>query len=146
MARVTSGRGNAHAHQTSLTSLLALPKPSPSVSPTISLLRAMAEQKSHELQRQTVRLTSDARQYHPARRNREPGRLITSATALHIGRTAKGVYRGKLPHAVSFRVPNYVSLCVRRKIRREVYLALNKGKSRGSGSKRRRNPWSDIKC
>lgn len=41
--------------------------------------------------------------------------------------------------------PNNVALCVRRKERKEVLFAL-KLRGKGSGSRRRRNEWSNIGC
>lgn len=46
---------------------------------------------------------------------------------------------------MQFADPNAVALCARRKRRREVLFALKKTK-KGSGAKRKRNFWSDVKC
>lgn len=150
MAKGTSRRGNVYTSGQSLTSLLALPvKPMPTVSPTLSLLHAMQEQRAHELQKLEVLRSEDRREYTPDRSTRSPGALIRRATQLHIGRIGRSLSKGRqptLPATVKFRVPNYVSICVRRKIRREVYLAVTQNKRRGSGVSRRRNVWSSVKC
>lgn len=51
-----------------------------------------------------------------------------------------------VPHKVRFAVPKEVSLCVRRKQRRQVLFALNK-RGKGSRARRRhRSEFSDVKC
>lgn len=149
MAKGTSRRGNADTNSQSLTSLLALPvKPMPTVSPTLSLLHAMEDQRAHQQELAVLR-SEDRREYTPDRSTRGPGALIRRATQLHIGRIGRSLSKGRqptLPATVKFRVPNYVSICVRRKIRREVYLAVTHNKKRGSGASRRRNLWSSVKC
>lgn len=150
MAKGTSRRGNAHYTPQSLTSVVGPTRTyGPSVTSTQSLLDALQEQRAYEQQLAVLR-SDDRRHYHPARRLAGPGALIRRATQLHIGQVGRSVrksaHRQGLPNTVKFRMPNLVSICVRRKIRREVYLALYKGKSRGSGASRRRNFWSDVKC
>lgn len=61
-------------------------------------------------------------------------------------RTAVGNRRaGTLPHQVAFSQPKQVSVCIRRKTRREVLFAKNRT-LKGSGARRTRNQWSGIKC
>lgn len=52
---------------------------------------------------------------------------------------------GTLPHQVAFAQPKQVSVCVRRKTRREVLFAKQRTR-KGSGARRTRNEWSDVKC
>lgn len=51
----------------------------------------------------------------------------------------------RLPHQLSFRVPDYVAMCIRRKVRREVIHALRLEK-RGAGGAKRRNEFSNVEC
>lgn len=45
---------------------------------------------------------------------------------------------------MAFKAPKFVAICVRRKIRREVLLALGRG---GGGKRRpRRNAYSNVRC
>lgn len=137
----SSNRGNAISSTQSLTSLLALPqKPGP----LLTLAQIIKEYPDAPI----VRLEGDRRQYQPGGKRRHSAHaLIRGATRLHIGRVGRSVKRELgLSHSLSFRMPDYVSICLRRKIRREVYLALNKKGRRGSGAPRRRNAWSSIKC
>lgn len=53
---------------------------------------------------------------------------------------------GLLPHQVSFRVPDKVAICVRRKVRKEVMFATKKAGRGGAKARHRRNAWSDVKC
>lgn len=50
-------------------------------------------------------------------------------------------------HALSFRSPKFVAVCVRRNARKEVLHALGKtGKGGGFKKKPRRNYWSNVRC
>lgn len=50
-------------------------------------------------------------------------------------------------HALTFRSPKFVAVCVRRKSRKEVLHALGKiGKGAGWKKKPRRSYWSNIRC
>lgn len=52
---------------------------------------------------------------------------------------------GTIPSKVAFSQPKQVSVCIRRKARREVLFAKMKTR-KGAGSPRTRNFWSDVKC
>lgn len=62
-----------------------------------------------------------------------------------VQRSARRLVASEPAHTTAFSDPRLVALCVRRKIRREVIMALKKNR-KGAGAKRRRNEWSDIKC
>lgn len=50
-------------------------------------------------------------------------------------------------HALTFRAPQYVAICVRRSARREVLHALKKtGKGAGTKKRPHRNYWSNVRC
>lgn len=51
----------------------------------------------------------------------------------------------RLPHQLAFSQPKQVSVCIRRKARREVLFAKQRTR-KGAGSRRHRNQWSEIKC
>lgn len=155
MAKGRSSRGNAHYTPKSLTSLLALSSPT-AIGTYGTLAQALKEATDYGVP-DAVLKSDDRRYYQPDRVSRPAGSLIRAATRLHITspiHVAKGYAKAETfrrlgmhpPHTVSFRMPNYVSICVRRKIRREVYLALTQKRRRGSGAARRRNFWSDVKC
>lgn len=52
---------------------------------------------------------------------------------------------GHLPTNVAFSQPAKVSVCIRRKARREVLFAKNRT-GKGARSRRTRSYWSDVKC
>lgn len=98
----------------------------------------------------------DARRFHPDPINRpisQPraaSRLkLPSARAVSVGgpfRTAVGNRRiSSLPAQVAFSQPKQVSVCIRRKARREVIFA-KKHAGKGARARRARNQWSDVKC
>lgn len=49
-----------------------------------------------------------------------------------------------LTYKVGFAAPRRVVLCLRRKVRREVMIAMGNGG--GRGTPKRRNAWSDVQC
>ena len=58
----------------------------------------------------------------------------------------RGRYKSAIAQlGMQFNAPKKVLVCVRRKQRREVLMAFNKG-GKGARSRRRRNEWSDVKC
>lgn len=137
MAKGTSGRGNATGTPSSLTSLLALTKP--------AMPLALADPVIYnQLFHGNYDESSDRRRYNPTKRSAAPHAANRNATRLLIGAVGK-VASGKLPHTVRFRLPNLVTLCIRRQLRREVLHALNRTRT-GRGGRNRRNIWSDIKC
>lgn len=148
MARVSSRRGNAVGTPPTLTTLLALPKQTPYVSPPANTWDSYNEPGPSSL-RGYNSSWDDARRYHPSKRNAAASSLIRSATRLHISsfgaRHARReqTTRGILPSTVQFRVPDLVSVCIRRKARREVLHAKRRTNGRGN---RNRNQWSEIKC
>lgn len=96
---------------------------------------------SHVRARATLLSLEDRREFHPAIRWLRPARALRRDAARvverHGGTQARRAVFG-------FNVPNLVSICVRRKVRREVLLAMGRG---GGGKRRpRRNSWSDIVC
>lgn len=52
---------------------------------------------------------------------------------------------GTLPATVAFSQPKQVTVCIRRKTRREVLFA-KKRTGKGSSAPRTRSQWSDVKC
>lgn len=154
MAKGNSNRGNAHASPSLTPELLALDKlATPAITQaTITIQQMWAEnqaffdpdrkigyRKPHpEWDNQTERkikkrLDGDRRQYHPNRHYQPAHSLFAEAIQLRDSL--------RMP---SFKMPNYVSICLRRKVRREVLMAKRFGK--GSSKPRRRNAWSGIKC
>lgn len=95
--------------------------------------------------------TEDLRAYHPLATAR-PVRVVSGAAVqpLRVAAPAStarraGLYAppGLSPH-LKFAVPSKTIVCIRRARRREVLFA--KRKFGGSGGRRRRNFWSDIRC
>lgn len=128
MRKGSSSRSSAYSTPLSLTSLLA---------PTVleqPLVEPISEVHAVDLNRQGVPF--DGREYHPEKgRAQSPGAFVRSAAKLLAGRG----------HVVGFSRPNIISICIRRKARREVLHALRRTKS-GRGGGRRRNRWSMVKC
>lgn len=82
----------------------------------------------------------DRRFWTPATRPRSAGALSRVSRGLVVG----GSMSRPLSSRVGFADPKRVSVCVRRKIRKEVILAKGKGGSRHR--RPRRNYWSDVDC
>lgn len=82
----------------------------------------------------------DRRRFYPNANLLRPAHAIKpTANRLVIGRG--------METPVRFALPNYVAICVRRKLRREVLHALKlTGKSGRGGGKRRRSAYSGIRC
>lgn len=124
------------------------------ISSNLSLLQAIQDQRTHEAQKQLRpwAVTSDRRSHHPNKRYQPPHSAFPSAARLrelHPQRSPwQSITGGKLrSHTrLTYNVPNAVSICLRRKIRREVLMALEPKKLGRSGSKRRRNAYSSISC
>lgn len=114
--------------------------------PLVSPLRTV---KIRSFQEQ-VRELEDRRDYHPQGKSRDPRSTYRSDTRLIVAPIKKALKRPKgsklvIPFRTSFSVAKRVSLCVRRHQRREVLFAL-KRVAKGSGSRKIRNQWSEIKC
>lgn len=92
---------------------------------------------------------SDRRQFHPDdmfapvfsydRRSRK----IVERNVNPVRKSTQ--YASPFGSSFGFAVPHKVSLCVRRKQRREVLFAL-KRTGKGSRTPKRRNYWSDVRC
>lgn len=96
------------------------------------------------VRREIVKTVDDRRFFDPAGPLRPAYSLGRDARRLEVRSTPKG--RDPFPgFRVGFSVPERVAVCVRRKERREVILALGKGGGGGS-RRRRRNYWSDVSC
>ncbi|WNK13678.1 MAG: hypothetical protein [Microvirus sp.] len=96
--------------------------------------------------RTAMQLIEDRRVFHPEGRFRAPLSFSLPRRARLVVRNAnfdKRVSGKTLPVQLGFSLPKRVIHCVRRKVRKEVIIA--KGHS-GSGSRKRRNYWSDISC
>jgi len=87
----------------------------------------------------------DRRQWSPVPRSWRPVGA-TSRDARRLVLRDVPYKPGVLPHQVSFRVPDKVALCVRRKVRKEVMFATKKAGRGGAKARYRRNAWSDVKC
>lgn len=100
-----------------------------------------------------VRQLDDRRRYHPLRtlsRITPLAALSRSATRIvPKSQTNLGQWTRSLPYRQRFAVPHKISLCVRRRIRKEVIHAIGFAKG-GKGTRRsrkpRRNFWSDVSC
>lgn len=98
----------------------------------------------------------DARRFHPEPITR-PIAEPRSASRLTLPRqsavSSQGVVqtpsrnsrKGTLPATVAFSQPKQVSVCIRRKARREVLFAKQRT-NKGARARRNRNQWSDVKC
>jgi len=82
--------------------------------------------------------TPDRRSYRPDAPSAPPVSTVRSA--------ARVVSRGPHFHSLSFAQPRQVTICLRRKVRKEVMHALNHAGKGGRQRKRRRNFWSDVSC
>ncbi|QXP44302.1 MAG: hypothetical protein [Arizlama microvirus] len=89
--------------------------------------------------------SGDRRLFHPAGVLRPVAATVRSARRLVPARKANQPSRLSIPERIGFAVPRKVLLCVRRKQRREVIHA-KRLQSRGAGSRKTRNIWSDVKC
>lgn len=87
----------------------------------------------------------DRRRWHPDGKQVAPQATQRLHRALKIASPAPTAPKYKLPSRVAFSAPKHVVVCVRRKTRKEVLFA-KKLTKRGSGSRKHRNPWSEISC
>lgn len=88
---------------------------------------------------QTLAL-EDRRLYHPSRTIQPPRGVVRSDARL------VAPLRNKQLHQINFARPAGVSLCARRKQRREVIFATKKQRKGAGARTRRRNEWSNVKC
>lgn len=96
-----------------------------------------------------VPVLSDRRAFHPdgffspVSSARKWQRAIVEMPNVNTGRSNA---RGRVPkRGFHFAVPDAVSVCVRRKQRREVLFAFRRT-GKGSRSLRKRNYWTDVRC
>lgn len=139
MARSTSTRHSAVGSPSTLSSMLLpqkriVPNPSP-------LYFTPAEIRHH-----TMYSGLDRRRYHPQTLFRPADAMTRSATRLLIDKLGNNIRRQMLTPMVRFAEPHKVGICLRRKIRREVIHALRLKRKVGKGGKRKRHPYSSIKC
>lgn len=94
-----------------------------------------------------LRQVDDRRSFHPDGFFR-PAKLVSGISAsINAGRTYSlfgTPKRQSMPVGVKFKVPSKTVICIRRKMRKEVILAL--GHSGKGGKKRRRNWYSNVRC
>lgn len=83
-----------------------------------------------------VLAAGDRRLFRPDESTRPPSTPKPGSSRVVVGKTL---------NAVRFTEPKMVSICVRRKIRKEVIFALGKRK-KGSSSGKRKNFWSSVSC
>lgn len=115
---------------------------SPLVSPLRSLVRPILD-------------LEDRRLHHPLGAARNPRSVFRSDVRL-VEAPSKRFRAGKRSslsvakpfgaETLSFAVPQRVSICVRRKQRREVLFAVRRTGKGAKSIRRRRNQWSEIKC
>lgn len=91
---------------------------------------------------QHVLALDDRRVYRPDRSNRPPPANRNAATRIRANPTSRNLT------GVQFAIGKEISLCQRRKQRREVFHALRLAgrKGTGKGKPRRTNFWSEVKC
>lgn len=104
---------------------------------TLPIIRPMPPVLVHPPTRSEVLEVGDRRLFTPDRSTRPP-RAARPGAARVIAATYPG-------SAVRFKDPRAVTICVRRKIRREVIFALGK-RGKGARSPRKRNFWSEVRC
>lgn len=86
----------------------------------------------------------DRRTFHPQKLSR-PAKLVSGAPHRLKIKTGTRTPKSALPHSVGFSAPAKVLICIRRKTRKQVLFALKRTR-KGSGSRKTRNYWSDVKC
>jgi len=88
---------------------------------------------------QSVRVAGDRRLFRPDVGTVAPAAVRPGASRVVADQRPRGTARLK------FADPQFVAICARRTIRREVLHALKRTK-KGAGAKKRRNFWSAISC
>lgn len=139
MAKGTSGRGNATGTPSSLTSLLALTQPAMPVALADPVIYNQLHHGNYGNEP-----IGDRRRHNPTKAYAPPHAPYRNATRLVINPVGTIANRA-LVDVPRFSVPNAVTICLRRKARREVLHAFNRT-GKGSRGKRRRNFWSNVKC
>lgn len=96
-------------------------------------------------------ITHDRRLFHmdplnrPLSERRKDARKVIRGEMRSMPRRSRPKYlRDTLPARLFFDKPHRIDLCIRRKVRREVLLALGRGG--GNHRRPRRNEWSDVSC
>lgn len=112
--------------------------------PTTNRLRLPSTIRIVRLRPIDLSVFDDRRTYHPGLAHMRPALSVRRKADADVV-VKKALPPTKLPHQLSFRVPNYVALCIRRKVRREVIHALDLTR-KGAGGAKRRNNWSDVEC
>lgn len=131
-----------------------IPSRIPVVRSVVVVRRPVPSLRRIRVIRQRVRAVEDRRVFNPDPHRfpqslikrprlvlRDNARLLREAR-LRSMRTGKPVRLANWERPV-MEVPKTVALCVRRKERREVIMALGRG---NGGAKKRRNEWSNITC
>lgn len=94
-----------------------------------------------------VRNLEDRRFYHPLRRLRPVGAVSPDARRLVASPPSAGVSFHSPSATVGFNRPKDVSICVRRKVRREALFGLGRtGRGVRVSKRRRRSEWSNVHC
>lgn len=86
-----------------------------------------------------IRLVEDRREYHPD----GPFRFARALYRDSARPVASPTGASRVPVGISFKVPDHVAICVRRKQRKEVMIARG---GRGSRKRKHRNIYSDMRC
>lgn len=115
-----------------------------SYDPLVSPSNILHSLQALENARAIVRALEDRRRYHPLGPYRPASAVSRSSRRLVVSRPGATQSRTRLPSGIRFADPQKVSLCVKRKTRREVIMA--KGKGGGAHRRPRRNQFSDVKC
>lgn len=94
----------------------------------------------------SYKIPADRREWHPEGKFRPAGTISRRDQARIVVKSAPARTRNDISNRVGFAVPKKVSVCVRRKQRKEVIHALRLT-GKGSRSPRRIRDWySDIDC
>lgn len=94
-----------------------------------------------------VRNLEDRRSYHPLRRLRPAAAVSPDARRLVVTPPSAGVSFYSPSATIGFNRPKDVSICVRRKVRRETLFGLNRaGRGVRVSKRRRRSEWSNVHC
>lgn len=94
--------------------------------------------------RPLIKALEDRREFNPLGVLRPAAALRRTSRQIVVRNPPNQPARASLPSRLSFSYPPDISLCVRRKERREVLFA--KRKARGSHARKRRNWFSFISC
>lgn len=132
---------SAQGTPSSLTSLLGLP--TPAIQPLALADPVILNQLQHgNYGNEPV---GDRRRYNPTKRSESPYAAVRSAARLLINPVGTLANRA-LRDVPTFATPNLVTLCLRRKARKEVLHALKRVGARSGKGQRRRHLFSDVKC